>query len=69
MGRLVAVQGLSEVQEAQYLEPTVLLVQHIGGEEDIAEVNRLHIAHTICNDWLCVLHTVLLSNCRVLGAG
>lgn len=62
------VQGLSEVQEAQYLEPTVLLVQHIGGEEDIAEVKRLHMAYSICNGWLCVLHTVVLSNCRVFAA-
>lgn len=43
----MVVQGLSEVQEAQYQEPTVLLVQRIGGEEDIPQVNiciQLHRA-------------------------
>ena len=35
----MVVQGLSEVQEAQYQEPTVLLVQRIGGEEDLPQVN------------------------------
>lgn len=42
MGKLVSVEGLSEVQETRYQEPTVLLVQHVGGEEDIAEVKDAH---------------------------
>ena len=40
VGRLVVVPALSEVQEAHFQEPTVLLVQHIGGEEDIPEVTK-----------------------------
>ena len=55
MGRLVAVQGLAEVQAVHYQEPMVLLVQYIGGEEDIAEVKGLHTAYSICNGCLCVL--------------
>lgn len=42
VGRLVVVQALSQVQDMHFQEPTVLLVQHIGGEEDIPEV----VAHT-----------------------
>lgn len=53
MGQLVAVQGLSEVQEVRYPDPTVLLVQHIGGEEDIAEVKRLHTASAAAGFVFC----------------
>ena len=49
MGQLLAVQSLSEVQEVHYQDPTVLLVQHIGGEEEIPVVRRLHIAYSLCN--------------------
>jgi len=38
VGSLVAVSSLSEVQHESYTEATVLLVKHIGGEEDIPEV-------------------------------
>ena len=38
VGTLVAVSSLSEVQHESYTEATVLLVKHIGGEEDIPEV-------------------------------
>lgn len=38
VGTLVVVSSLSEVQGESYTEATVLLVQHIGGEEDIPEV-------------------------------
>ena len=38
VGTLVAVNSLSEVQHESYTEATVLLVRHIGGEEDIPEV-------------------------------
>lgn len=38
VGNLVAVSSLSEVQRESYTEATVLLVKHIGGEEDIPEV-------------------------------
>lgn len=41
VGRLVVVQALSEVQETHFQEPTILLVQHVGGEEDIPEVIAL----------------------------
>ena len=34
------VQALSEVQEVHFQEPTLLLVQHIEGEADIAEVTK-----------------------------
>ena len=53
MGQLVAVQSLSEVQEVQYQESTVLLVQHIGGEEDTAEVKRLHTASATAGFVFC----------------
>lgn len=46
MGKLVSVGGLSEVQETRYQEPTVLLVQHVGGEEDIPEVKESHTLQT-----------------------
>ena len=35
----MVVEALSEVQEVKYEQATVLLVQHIRGEEDIAEVS------------------------------
>lgn len=41
-------ESLSEVQETRYQEPTVLLVQHVGGEEDIAEVKDAHTADSNC---------------------
>lgn len=47
VGELVVVQALAEVQEVKYEQATVLLVQHIGGEEDIAEVSSSLCAHTL----------------------
>ena len=52
VGTLVAVSSLSEVQHESYTEATVLLVRHIGGEEDIPEVRSassqllLHLTST-----------------------
>ena len=37
-GRVVVAASLGDVQEQQYEEPTVLLVQLVGGEEEIPEV-------------------------------
>ena len=68
MGRLLAVQSLSEVQEVHYQDPTVLLVQHIGGEEEIPVVRRLQTAYSLCNGWLCVLHSCT-ENYRVCAFG
>ena len=48
VGNLVAVSSLSEVQHESYTEATVLLVKHIGGEEDIPEV-RCATSHLLLN--------------------
>lgn len=40
LGRLLTVASLSQVQHQKYTEATLLLVKHIGGEEDIAEVKH-----------------------------
>ena len=37
-GRVVVAASLADVQEQRYEEPTVLLVQLVGGEEEIPEV-------------------------------
>jgi alpha-glucan,water dikinase len=37
-GRLVSVRALSEVQGKRYPEATILLVDVLGGDEDIPEV-------------------------------
>ena len=38
-GRVVVAASLADVQEQRYEEPTVLLVQLVGGEEEIPEVS------------------------------
>ncbi len=57
MGTLVAVSSLSEVQHESYTEATVLLVKHIGGEEDIPEVrsasSQLLLHLTSAPLWAC----------------
>ncbi len=44
IGRLEGVQTLAEVQGRRYVEKTVLLVEKLGGDEDIPEV----CTHTGC---------------------
>ena len=51
-------EGLSEVQETRYEEPTVLLVQQIGGEEDIAEVKGSPTAKSNCR-------CLIVNKCRM----
>ena len=57
VGTLVAVSSLSEVQHESYTEATVLLVKHIGGEEDIPEVrsasSQLLLHLTSAPLWAC----------------
>ncbi|KAL3148765.1 COP9 signalosome complex subunit 8 [Trebouxia sp. C0009 RCD-2024] len=52
VGRLVVVQALSQVQDMHFQEPTVLLVQHIGGEEDIPE-GVVGVLSAVAPDVLC----------------
>lgn len=42
------VSSLSEVQHQVYKQATVLLVKHIGGEEDIPEVGHI-LASALCS--------------------
>ncbi len=40
VGSLICVDSLSQVQHDTYEQATVLYVKHIGGEEDIPQVNK-----------------------------
>ncbi|KAL3137438.1 COP9 signalosome complex subunit 8 [Trebouxia sp. C0010 RCD-2024] len=45
-------EALSEVQETHFQEPTILLVQHVGGEEDIPE-GVVGVLSAVAPDVLC----------------
>lgn len=42
-GRLEIAEQLRDVQHSRYMQPTVLLVDSVGGDEDVPEVSRMHM--------------------------